>query len=162
VHVIGPGYSTNGAFTTFASGDLNGDGRMDVATALSEGAQSAPAPTAWWEAPADRRNGVWIEHTVDASYSWTHNIRTADMDGNGALDIVVAEQEQSPFRRVAVFYNDGLGNFTQQILSSGSGHNQVTGDTSGRGVLDLLNAGHGFTGALHPVELYLNTHAPVP
>ena len=163
-HVIGPGYSStgSGAFTTFASGDLNGDGRMDVVTALSEGALSSPAPTEWWEAPADRRNGTWIPHIIDSSYSWTHNVRTADMDGNGTLDVVVAEQEQSPFRRVAIFYNDGSANFTQQILSSGSGHNQVTGDTSGRGVLDLLNAGHGYTGALHPVELYLNTHKPVP
>jgi hypothetical protein len=29
-HVIGPGYDNNGAFITFAAGDMNGDGRMDV------------------------------------------------------------------------------------------------------------------------------------
>ena len=104
----------------------------------------------------------WTPHVIDQTYNWVHNVRTADMDGNGTQDIVVAEQEQSPFRRVTVFYNDGKGNFTQQILSSGSGHSQVTGDTTKRGVLDILNAGHGYTGALHPVELYLNTHAPVP
>lgn len=161
-HVIGPGYDNDGAFTTYASGDMNGDGRMDVITAISEGALSTQTPLYWWEAPVDRRNGKWIPHVVDPTYTWTHNVRTVDMDGNGALDIVAAEQEQSQFRRVAVFYNDGRGNFTQQILSSGSGHSQVTGDTSGRGVSDILSAGHGYTGALHPIELYLNTHAPVP
>lgn len=62
------------------------------------------------------------------------------MVGNRTPDVVVGEQEQSPFRRVAIFYNDGKGNFTQQILSTGSGHSEVTGDTSGCGVLDILNA----------------------
>ena len=84
------------------------------------------------------------------------------MDGNGTLDVIAAQQEQSLNRRLAIFYNDGHGNFTQQILSSGSGHSEVLGDTTGRGVLDILNAGHGWTGALHPVELYLSTRAPVP
>jgi hypothetical protein len=28
------------------------------------------------------------------------------------LDIVTGEQDQSPQRRVTVFYNDGFGNFT--------------------------------------------------
>jgi FG-GAP-like repeat len=128
---------------------------------ILEGDLPFDTPVYWWEAPVDRRNGAWIQHTVNSTYTWVHNVRTADMDGNGTLDVVVAEQEQSPFRRVAVFYNGGTGNFTQQILSSGSGHSQVTGDTTRRGVLDILNAGHGYTGALHPLELYLNTHAPV-
>jgi hypothetical protein len=162
VHQIGPGYDPNGASTTFASGDMNGDGRMDILTALSEGELSTQSPIYWWEAPADRRNGTWIRHTIQPTYTWTHNLRVADMDNNGTLDVIAAEQEQAPFRRVTVFYNDGTGNFVEQILSSGSGHSEVTGDTSGRGVQDILNAGHGYTGALHPVELYLNTHAPVP
>ena len=80
------------------------------------------------------------------------------MDKNGTVDVITAEQEQSPFRRVTIFYNDGAGNFTQQILSSGSGHSEVLGDTNSGGALDMLNAGHGYTGAPHPIELYLSPY----
>jgi len=32
-----------------------------------------------------------------------------DMDKNGTTDIIVAEQDQAPLRRVTVYYNDGNG-----------------------------------------------------
>jgi Beta xylosidase C-terminal Concanavalin A-like domain/FG-GAP-like repeat len=159
VHVIGPAFTTTGEPATYTSADFNGDGRMDIVTASSEtSATGIPSdfPIYWWEAPVDRRNGTWIRHTIDPGYRTAHNVRAADMDKNGTVDVVVAEQEQAPFRRVAIFYNDGTGNFTQQILSSGSGHSEVVGDTNGGGALDILNAGHGFFGAPHPIELYLN------
>ena len=89
-----------------------------------------------------------------------HNLRAADIDGNGTRDIIAGEQEQAPYRRFTVFYSDGHGNFTQQILTNGSGHDQVVGDVTPDGDLDILNAGHGFTGALHPIELFLNRRKP--
>jgi hypothetical protein len=130
---------------------------MDVVTARSE----ADPPAAigalwWWEAPADRRNGTWIKHVIDPTYTAAHRISLGDMDGNGTTDIVISEQEQAPQRRVSIFYNDGLGHFSQRILSNGSGHNQTLADAEGDGDLDILNSGHGYFGAPHPVELYRN------
>jgi hypothetical protein len=46
---------------------------------------------------------------MDSTMVDVHKIQVADMDKNGALDIVVEEQDQSPLNRVAVFYNDGKG-----------------------------------------------------
>ena len=106
--------------------------------------------------PPDRRAGTWIKHVIDPTFTQAHNIRTADMNGDGAIDIVISEQEQAAGRRVSVFYNNGTGNFLQRILSNGSGHNLALGDADGDGLLDILNAGHGYYGAPHPVEIYRN------
>jgi hypothetical protein len=130
---------------------------MDIVTARAEGDEHPPVgELVWWEAPLDRAEGAWIAHTVDASYTSTHNVRLADMDGNGALDIVTAEQEQSPLDRVSVFLNDGRGRFTEMVLSNDGGHNVAVGDFEGDGDVDILNAGHGFYGGPHAVEIYFN------
>src|SRR5207248_7693931 len=100
-------------------------------------------PVLWWEAPIDRRNGTWIKHTIDTTYQCVHNLRTADVDQDGFADIVAAEQEQSAQKRLTIFYGDGIGGFTPQILSTQGGHEQVLGDVTGHGDLDILNANHG-------------------
>jgi hypothetical protein len=167
VHVIGSSYPCNntdcpgGDFNvaTYGAGDLDGDGRMDVVMGQSEGPLNvAPPPGGliWFEAPSDRRNGTWIRHTIDANFTHTHAVRVADMDHNGTLDLVTSEQDQSTFRRVAVFYNDGAGNFTEQIISNAAGHQTIEGDVRGNGALDVLNSAHGFFGGFHPLQLFLN------
>ena len=153
-HYIGPGYDSNGVELTYATGDFNSDGRMDLTTAVSE--TCATFPILWWEAPPDRRNGAWTRHTIDNSYQCVHNLKTADMDGDGFTDIVAGEQEQSAQKRLAIFYGDGAGNFSQQVLSTHGGHEQALGDVTGNGNLDILNANHGWSGYPHPIELYLN------
>jgi hypothetical protein len=153
-HYIGPGYDSNGIEMTYATGDFNDDGRMDVTTAASESCGSYPI--LWWEAPADRRNGPWISHTIDTTYQCVHNLKTADMDGDGITDIVAGEQEQSAQKRLTIFYGDGRGNFAQQVLSTNGGHEQALGDVTGNGNLDILNANHGWSGYPHPIELYVN------
>jgi hypothetical protein len=87
-----------------------------------------------------------------------HKINVADMDKNGTPDIVVAEQDQSLFDRVAVFYNDGHGNLTEQIISNAKGHNDAVGDVIGNGALDILNSGHGYFNDSHPLQIFLNPY----
>ena len=163
-HVIGPGYDSSGnAAATFATADVNGDGRMDLVTGYAEGAVVPfPGSLLWWEAPANRRNGAWIKHVIDPTYTSAHKVQIADMDGNGTPDIVSSEQEQTAFRRVSIFYNNGAGQFSQQVLSSGSGHNQVAADANGDGHIDILNAPHGYFGAPNPIELYRARSTAVP
>ena len=142
--------------------DVNGDGMMDVVSGQSEGPLGlAPPPGGlfWWEAPADRRNGTWIKHTIDANMIDVHKVAIGDMNQDGHLDIIVAEQDQSPLRRVSVYYDDGQGNLTFQVVSNAEGHNICVGNVMGNpGELDILNSGHGYYLDAHPLQIFLNPY----
>jgi hypothetical protein len=105
--------------------------------------------------------------TIDSTYQAVHKINLGDINKDGNLDIIVAEQEQAHNvgpgfdqnfnkQRVAIFYNDGNGNFTQQVVATTGGQNQVLGDLEGDGDLDILSANHGYYGAPHPLEIWVN------
>jgi regulation of enolase protein 1 (concanavalin A-like superfamily) len=172
LHSIGPGYpcspdncsggSGSGEVAAYNATDVNGDGMMDVVSGQSEGPGGGIAPPPggmiWWQAPSDRRNGTWIKHTMDVTMLDVHKIQVGDMDKNGTLDIIVEEQDQAPLDRVAVFYNDGKGNLTEQIISNAKGHNDPIGDVTGSGSLDILNSGHGFFNDSHPLQIFLNPY----
>ncbi|MGA3228009.1 MAG: hypothetical protein ABSC65_29865, partial [Acidobacteriaceae bacterium] len=87
-----------------------------------------------------------------------HKIDLADMDKNGTTDIVVEEQDQSFLDRVVVFYNDGQGNLTENVISNAKGHNDAVGDVIGNGALDILNSGHGYFNDSHPLQIFLNPY----
>ncbi len=172
MHTIGPGYpcspdncssaSGSGEVAAFNATDVNGDGMMDVISGQSEGPGGGIAPPPggmiWWQAPSDRRNGTWIKHVMDANMLDVHKIALGDMDGNGTVDIIVGEQDQAPLDRVAVFYNDGQGNLTEQIISNAKAHNICVGNVTGNGSLDILNSGHGYFDDSHPLQLFINPY----
>jgi hypothetical protein len=172
MHIIGPGYPCTPTTCPASAGiepavyntvDVNGDGRVDVISSQSEGPgpldlSPPPGGLYWWEAPADRRNGTWIKHLMDYNMIDVHKIGLADMDKNGTTDIIVAEQDQSLLDRVVVFYNDGKGNLTEQVISNAKGHNDAVGDVIGNGAIDILNSGHGYFNDSHPLQIFLNPY----
>ncbi len=162
VYILGTGYPCDGGvcdsdapFATSWTGDFNGDGRMDVVIGQAEGDNAPPGGLWWFEAPGDRTT-TWTKHAIDPTFQLAHNVRVADLDGNGAPDVIAGEQDQSAQKRLAVYYNDGTGSFTRQILSTGASHNVALGDADGDGDVDILAGPHGFFGDPHPLELYLN------
>ena len=160
-HIIGPGYECpptascpEGVPASMVTAELNGDGRMDVVVGRAED-EPAPADLRWYEAPADRSQ-PWTAHVIYEDYESLHNLGLADFDGNGAVDIVAPEQEQSPNRRLSVFYNDGSGAFVEQVLWNQGSHNVDTGDLEGDGDPDIFAGAHGWFGGSHPLLVFRN------
>jgi hypothetical protein len=123
-----------------AVGDINRDGRLDIVLV-----DEVPWPIelTWYEAPADPVNDVWIPHDV-AVLQRVHSLKLADIDLDGWLDIVTAEQQQSDEKRVMVFYYTG-GNtanptWTPQVLATTGSHNLAVGDIEPDGDVDILGA----------------------
>lgn len=91
-----------------ATGDLNGDGRLDVVTANgADGSLTVFRNTTTTGAPAFATSGINLSQTPSA-------VRTADLDADGDLDLVVARSGNAS---AAVYTNSGTGTFA---LASGS------------------------------------------
>jgi hypothetical protein len=162
---IAPGAGAQG--NAFETGFLNGSG-MAVVTAANETEGSFASGVVWYEPSADRRSGAWISHVVDTTYMAVHAIEVVDLDGDGAAEVVVGEQEQAGGApciaaahpgipsRVTVFYNDGSGGLSPQVISSSGGQNQVVTDLTGNGNMAILSANHGYYCAADPLEVWIS------
>ena len=117
------------------AGDFNGDGRVDVIVTSENGGDSG-APTMWWEQPS-KPDAPWIAHRL-VTQGTTNSLDVADMDGDGDLDVVLAEHRGR--KRLEIWRNDGTGRFTETIVSSGY-ENHLGGkvvDIDGDGALDIV------------------------
>jgi hypothetical protein len=77
-----------------------------------------PARLARFEKPADPRQ-LWIEHRIESVPDLTavNSLETADFDGDGRRDILVAEKGGAG--RLVVLYNQGEGQFAPVVVARG-------------------------------------------
>ncbi len=66
------------------SADINGDGYMDVL-----GAALIADDITWWE-NVDGSGTSWIEHTVDGAFDGALSVYSADINGDGYMDVLGA------------------------------------------------------------------------
>ena len=115
-------------------GDINGDGRPDFIR-----------PDAWFEAPADPRNGKWLEHPLalgglDGKIEHTPQILVYDVNGDGLNDIIT-----SSAHGYGIFWYEQVrhGNeitFKQHLIDKSwtQAHSLALADLDGCGVPELI------------------------
>lgn len=93
------------------TGDINGDGHIDVAAARYE-----PGQVAWWE-NSGTDPIIWTQHSVGATQAGAQSVRCADFDRDGDTDLAAAA---ASVNKVLVYWNDGANplGWATQILDS--------------------------------------------
>jgi hypothetical protein len=97
--------------------DLFGTGIPNLIVSQSE---APKARVAWFEKPADPKQ-LWIEHRIEGELDLNQprSLDVADIDGDGKLDLVVAERAGAG--RLILFHNEGAGKFAAAEIGRTSG-----------------------------------------
>jgi hypothetical protein len=138
---------------TTAVADINGDGRNDIVLAPMYGGGGL----VWYQHPKPGAT-VWVRHMIDPTINFVHqgSLQIATFAKNDRPDIVYAEQDQSPTRRVGIFYNEA-GNGTRwrsQVISTNCGHNIKVGLLGHARRLSIVSARHGYFGGENPLKAW--------
>lgn len=150
--VFGPAWKQDKVFV--ATGDLNGDGRLDIVLSPSE-PKGQRYRLSWFEAPADLKSRAWVEHIIVPGIETVHHfVGVADFNGDGRADVATAAMLQgaSP-QEVAIYLNTGQGaSWTKQVIGTTGNHSMRIFDVDGSGRPSLFGANH----QENKVELWRN------
>lgn len=144
-HKYAQGYIT----TKVAIGDVDGDGMNEII--LSEGdpcifGKTQGGKLSWFKAGEDI-TVLWTEHVIEDFLFDPHSLQAGDLCGQGRCDIFIGEvgvsDGKGSFARrlpvLAVYENDGLGNFKKHVIDEGTGtHNALLADMRHTGGLDIV------------------------
>jgi len=119
------------------SADIDGDGDIDVlgSSAVADG-------IAWWE-NTDGAGTSWTEHTVDGNYDETESVYSADIDGDGDMDVLGAAWRAN---HITWWENtDGTGtSWTEHTIDGdfGGAYSVHAADVNSDGYMDVLGAAY--------------------
>jgi len=144
---------------TVQVGDINKDGRPDVVLSPSE-LKGNFHKLSWFEALPDPESPDWTEHVIAEPVECVvHGLVTADIDGDGLLDVVLSEMHQGadPDEVVVHINRQDGACWTRQVISIRGSHYVQVADVGSDGDLDIMGAN--WSGNYQPTELWLNRTA---
>lgn len=133
--------------------DANGDGFMDV---LITGFSTNFMPET--KLYLNSGTGEFTEKITGMQPIYFSSIDTADIDGDGDIDLLISGMDMTPSYSLKIYLNDGEGNFTE---TANSFQGTATGsakfvDYDNDGLLDVFSIGNN-ADSNNTVQLYKNT-----
>ncbi|WP_050031943.1 FG-GAP repeat domain-containing protein [Halorubrum halophilum] len=125
-------------WTRVAVGDVDDDGEAELVFAEGDSPLLGEhmGRVGWFDPPD------WEAHIFREDLYCPHTVQLADFDGNGSLDVYVAEMgagENNDTAQHILFRNQGDGEFRETVVESGvPTHEGKTVDVDGNGRPDLL------------------------
>jgi hypothetical protein len=122
--------------------DINGDGKPDMVATIERQDGVLTDSLYWFEAPSKPKHEPWIRHLI-ARHRSVNSLDVADVDGDGAVDVVVAEHTDllesagAPDNLTLVYYKRSRGSrWMPEIVERGPHSSHL-----GARVRDLDNDG---------------------
>lgn len=129
------------------TGDINGDGLLDIAAGRrSEGAYE-PTILVWWKHPG-KKSAEWESFEIGKSNHPIDRVEIADLNGDGRQDIIMAEERYpglEPDGNLFWFENpakEGDKWKKHRVVTQYSMNNLDVKDVDGDGDFDLVTAEH--------------------
>lgn len=153
-HLIGSDTSDEG----IGVGDIDGDGDLDIACGRRPEGEVEPKILVWFENEG-QFNTIWKDHYVAQTEHPIDRVQLGDLNGDGQLEIVVAEERYpglEPDSNLLWFaQNNSDGNWSSSTLTTQySSNNLDVVDMDRDGDLDILTAEH--KGELLELQLWIN------
>jgi hypothetical protein len=119
--------------------DLDGDGDVDVLSAWSTGYPWYAESIAWYA--NDGLGHFGVQQVITTEVYGLTSIYTADLDGDGDVDVLKASYDLDTDNSIVWYANDGSGHFVaRQVIDSLRANCVYAADLDGDGDLDVLSA----------------------
>ncbi len=129
------------------TGDINGDGDIDIAAGYGEKARDKGMSVAWWQNPGNG-TGDWKLHHVGTTIRLVDRVAIADLNADGRADIIVTEERWPEPEDAHVYWYQQGGEPKSQswlrhtIAGQNTTNNLDIADMDGDGDTDLITAEH--------------------
>ena len=148
---------TRYTFSRVAAGQLIKGGRPELVMTPGDG--KAPMMLYEWRQSKRSGEGTWFAKIILNELWNAHSLDIIDFNGDGNLDIFVAEMRisgENPDAKMRILLGDGKGNFEDYIISTGfDNHESRIADLNGDGSFDIV--GKPYNWETPRLDIWINT-----
>lgn len=139
--------------------DVDGDGDLDIVVP-----EDSTSQVRWYENPGPKGNPAtdpWKMHVIGSyaklGFQEAHDVEVADLNGDGKIDVVIANQKWLAPRPVnqaetAVFFQNSPDSWTPVVVSKTYGEGTCIADLNGDGRPDIVKGGWWLENPKDPVH----------